>query len=556
MRYFAYCRKSTESEERQALSIPAQRDEVARIREKYPDIEIIETFEESRTAKAPGRPVFNTMMQRLERGDAEGVIAWHPDRLARNSIDGGLIIYMLDRGTLKDLKFSTYTFENSSQGKFMLQIMFGYSKYYVDNLSENVKRGIRRKLEQGVKPGLPPPGYKNDPVSRTIIPDPERFEQVREMWNLLLSRKRTVTEIWRMADREWGFRTRQSARLGGRPLALSSIYKIFSNRFYCGFISHKGALHNGSHSAMVTPGEFEHAQGLIRRQFRTARQKHQFAFTGMMRCGTCGCSVTAELQTNKYGRTYEYYRCTKKRRDFKCPEKYISRGQLEVQILSFLRAHEFHPAIADWATALEGQSREDQKQIREQRAAQIGRQLADGERSLATLTDLRVRNLIDDSEFVAKRAEILGTAEQLKAQRVSPDGSPEQWLEFLAVVKAFNEYAPKLFEQADAVMKRRILSLVGSNFSLTDKRLNIQAADFYALYIRGPDFLSGWGQRENIRTFWGDDPRDKAITAIRELETMLTEEQKVLYLPKTSPTSLRPRKFRQSRNLGDFPFAV
>src|ERR1043165_1692663 len=114
MRYFIYCRKSLEADDRQILSIESQRAELARAFGAEPCIDIIDTIQESFSAKAPGRPLFNSMLSRIERGEADGIISWAPDRLARNSIDGGRLVYLLDTGVLRDLKFSTYTFENNS----------------------------------------------------------------------------------------------------------------------------------------------------------------------------------------------------------------------------------------------------------------------------------------------------------------------------------------------------------------------------------------------------------------------------------------------------------
>src|SRR3989344_1080177 len=151
MRYVLYARKSTESEERQILSIEAQVSELKEFAAKE-KLEIVASLCEAQTAKEPGRTKFAEMLSFLQSGKADGILSWHPDRLARNSIDGGQIVYLLDTGKIKDLKFPTRWFENTSQGKFMLNIAFGQSKYYVDNLSENVKRGIRQKLRNGVYP--------------------------------------------------------------------------------------------------------------------------------------------------------------------------------------------------------------------------------------------------------------------------------------------------------------------------------------------------------------------------------------------------------------------
>jgi len=206
-KYFVYTRKSTESEDKQVLALESQQKELDKFI-KNEKLEVTDFIEgESQSAKQPGRPIFEAMVKRIEKGEADGIIAWHPDRLARNSVDGGRIIYLLDTGKLKDLRFPTYRFENDSQGKFMLNLIFGQSKYYVDSLSENVKRGNKTKLEKGWLPGIPPVGYINDKESHTIKPDPERFKIVKKMWNFVLTGSYSVPEVMNLANEEWGLRT-------------------------------------------------------------------------------------------------------------------------------------------------------------------------------------------------------------------------------------------------------------------------------------------------------------------------------------------------------------
>ena len=147
-KYFLYARKSTEDDDKQIMSIEAQLFELREFARKE-NLEILQEFQESKSAKKPGRDKFGEMMARIEQNDGVGILAWHPDRLARNSIDGGRIIYAVDTTKIVSLRFPTFWFEPTPQGLFMLQVAFGQSKYYSDNLKQNVERGIRQKLRRG-----------------------------------------------------------------------------------------------------------------------------------------------------------------------------------------------------------------------------------------------------------------------------------------------------------------------------------------------------------------------------------------------------------------------
>src|SRR5690349_19790561 len=178
-KYFIYTRKSTDVEDKQVLSIDSQLHELRQFAERE-SLAIAEELVEKQSAKMPGRPIFNQMLDRIEAGDACGILAWHPDRLARNSVDAGRIIYLLDTNRIQSLKFPRTWFENTPQGKLMLHNEFGFSKYYVDSLSENTKRGLREKVRRGEYPGPAPLGYLNDYRTKRLILDKERAPIVRE----------------------------------------------------------------------------------------------------------------------------------------------------------------------------------------------------------------------------------------------------------------------------------------------------------------------------------------------------------------------------------------
>ena len=134
LRYIAYIRKSTESVERQSLSIPAQR---RKVKELFPDIKVVKWFEDSKCAFKPGRPDFETMMQMLRNNEADSHCELASDRLSRNEVDAAVITYGIRTGLIKDLKFGSYFFDNSPEGIMMLQNVMSHSQYYSSKLSKD-----------------------------------------------------------------------------------------------------------------------------------------------------------------------------------------------------------------------------------------------------------------------------------------------------------------------------------------------------------------------------------------------------------------------------------
>lgn len=362
-RFFIYARKSTDDTSRQVRSIADQLAEVKELAERE-RLEIADIFIERQTAKAPGRPVFNQMLERIGRGEANGILAWHPDRLARNSLDGGRIIYLVDTGKIVDLKFPTFRFEPTAQGKFMLAVMFGQSKYYVDSLSENIQRGKRQKIKNGIWPQWAPMGYLNDHATRTIVPDPKKAPLVRKMFEWYATGERTLKGI-----RETLVGLGLTGQLG-RPVAISKVQDALKNPIYCGIIRFKGELYEGKHEPLITKALFDKCQEVMTQKCHPKKAVlEKFPYHGMLRCAECGGFITTEEQKG-----HHYLRCTKKKGH--CSQPYLREEEMTKQIAEAIRRF----AIPDdWATWLFAEldrmeaaeadaSKEQQRRLREELA--------------------------------------------------------------------------------------------------------------------------------------------------------------------------------------------
>lgn len=489
-RYFLYVRKSSEPDDRQVLSIESQKKELLGL---FGNLPILEIIEEAQSAKAPGRPFFEKMLRRIEKGEAQGIIAWHPDRLARNSVDGGRIIFDLDQGKVMDLKFAGYTFENTPEGKWMLNIIFGQSKYFVDKLSKDVKRGLKEKVERGWRPGVAPIGYLNDRSdtkgNRTIIPDPERFPLVRKMWDLMLTGAYTPPQIVEIANNDWGLRTVERRNSGGKPLSRGWIYKTFKSYFYCGMFEYCGQLHQGMHEPMVSREEFWKVQELLGRNGRPrAQTKKEFAYTGLMRCGECGCMITAEEHVRYYEqrnvtRSYTYYHCTKKRAGPRCSQGSVTVEELESQIEAALQPVSVNDEFMEWASKYLEELKEGDSKEERARALAVKNALQSAEKELDELLTLRLRGLIDDGEFEKKRGKLLLEKSGLEEKVLDPAGKRLKALEQAGQTCRFAHNLSDRFKYGTLDEKKIIVQTVGSNTVLKDGKVDLEPVKPFTYFV-------------------------------------------------------------------------
>jgi site-specific DNA recombinase len=504
LRYLAYLRKSSESQERQAPSIDSQRDMV---NEYFPGVEIVEYLAESRSAfKFDNRDVFEDMLERIENGEADGIVAWHPNRLSRNAVDAGKIIQRLRNGSIKDLKFCSYPFDNSPIGVMMLQIALSQSEYESAAKSVDVKRGVLRKAKQGIRPGLPPEGYRNDIIKKVIKIEAKKFALVRRMWDLMLAGTHTVPKVTEIANEDWGFRTRRfrSKKIGDKPLASSTAYRMFSNPFYAGYVVHNGEWYQGQHKAMVTLEEYDRVQDLLGKKGRPRPKTHDFAYTGFIKCGDCGCSITAEPKTKKLKTTgetvrYVYYHCTRKKRHYPCSQrKQMREEELERQVDALLSPLTILPRFKQWALEVLNNANDSEIAARAAIQENQTKTLRATQIEFDNLTKMRYREEIDAEEFAHERKAIKGRLERLKKSMEQTEERAEKWVELTEQTFVFATYARAHFNEGDIQTRKEILMTLGQNPVIKDGKLLLQSNNWLQPITNGYPALRV--EYEEVRT--------------------------------------------------------
>jgi len=509
LRYFIYCRKSSEAEDRQVLSIESQINELKRLAERL-SLSIVDIFTESQSAKAPGRPVFNEVLKKISQGKADGIICWKLDRLSRNPIDGGQIIWMLQREVIKHIQ----TFDRGyypEDNVLLMNVEFGMANQYVLDLSKNVKRGLKTKAEKGWYPAPAPLGYFNDKTKergkREIVKDPERFELIKKMWELMLSGNYTPPKIASIATREWGFMSPK-----GKSISRSTIYKLFSNPFYYGWFEYpvgSGNWYQGNHEPIITQKEYDKVQILLGRKGKPRRKKHNFTFTGHIRCGECGAMVTAEeknqiicssckLKFSSNNRfecpkcktsienmknptvlRYVYYHCTK-RINPKCTQRSIEVNKFEKQIDRYLSNVQISEDFKNWAIKYLKEENEKEVNSRENILASQRKAYDSCLKKLDNLFQLKISplntdgKLLSDEEYSNQKTELIKEKARLEEILKDFNGRVERWLEIGEKTFNFARYARYWFKNGTSQDKGQLLQSLGSNLILKDKKLEVQ----------------------------------------------------------------------------------
>lgn len=339
LRYCLYARKSSEAEEKQALSIDSQINEMLDIAKRN-GLHIVDMYRESHSAKDCGqRPVFNQLLIDIREGKFDGILVWHPDRLSRNAGDLGALVDLLDQKKLIEIRTHSQKFTNNPNEKFLLMILGSQAKLENDNKSINVKRGLKTKCELGLRPGVAPTGYinaKNVDQKGEIFIDTHRAPIIKEIFTKVGNDSWSGRKVY-----SWLKETKFCAR-SGKALTLSNIYVLLANPFYYGefeYPRNSGNWFKGKHIPIISRELYEAVQNQLHLQIKSQGKNREFSFTKMLTCGQCGSGITAQekFKTLKDGTIskYIYYGCTRAR-NINCKEGYIEEKDLIKQLIEII----------------------------------------------------------------------------------------------------------------------------------------------------------------------------------------------------------------------------
>ena len=429
-KFFLYARKSTDVEDMQILSIEAQLSELREFA-KREGLEIVEELIEKKSAKVPGREIFNKMLDRIEKGHANGIISWHPDRLARNSVDGGRVIYLLDTGKLSALKFNTFWFEPTPQGKFMLSIAFSQSKYYVDSLSENTKRGLRQKAKNGYCPNMAPFGYINDVRTKTVVVNKRVAPFITQAFELYSKDESTIGDIIEFFTKN-GITNPEK-----KKFRIDKIRKIFKNPYYYGVFRYAGEIIEGRHDPIISKLLFDKVQEVLNsrnHQWQEAKtDRIEKPFLGLLKCGECGMMITGEIATKRYkngtSTKFRYYRCTRKSKTHRCLQPFIREEDLDNQLTTLIKKYHLKK---DWAIDINRKLDEEQKDIAQSSLAAISvkrKEIDEINGKLQLLLDAYLDQITDKEDYKDKKLDLVGRKRTLEEQIIRYQTQQGSWIE-------------------------------------------------------------------------------------------------------------------------------
>ncbi len=487
LKFILYCRKSTDTDDKQILSLDSQENELKELVKKE-NYQIVEVLRESMSAKAPGRPIFNEMLKKIKAGKADAILCWKIDRITRNPIDSGQLQWLLQNSIIKLIR----TYEKSylpTDNAILMGVESSQSSQFIRDLSENVKRGNRAKLEKGEWTCRALFGYKNDKVNKKIIIDPVKSKYAIRAFELYSTGSHSFKEISDILYDE-GLRT--NGKRG--KYFKGSIHKFIDNPFYYGLMLRDGKLYPGNHTPLITKELFDKVQDVLHDRHRPRPQNHFFPLRGFLKCEKCGCALTSAVKKG-----HHYYYCTNGRGNCSEHKKYLRENTLYPIIASLFEKMN----IDEEAIEMMYQSAKEQCEHDFDYSESI---LTTHKNRLNELTDRESKLLdafldkqISKPVYDSKALEIQNDKTMLTKQISDIEQKRKNSISTLEPIKEIflrASRAKKEFLSGDDQKKREVVETILWNISLQEQKMaNYKLKSPYCIISKlpkNPDFLTLW----------------------------------------------------------------
>jgi site-specific DNA recombinase len=452
------------------LSIDAQIRELKEFAQKS-NLYIVDILIESKSAHKPGREVFNNLLYRIQMGEANAILVWQINRLARNALDGGTVIWSMDQGKIKQIDTPHKQFKNNGDDKFFMTLEFGMAKKYSDDLSDSIRRGNREKYQRGEYSGWAPIGYLNAKINGhpNIIIDAVKAPIVQKVFQEYATGMYSLGMLCDLI-KKWGLVTQK-----GKPIGKSHLQKLLTNSTYYGWYKHGGELHKGNYESLISKELFDRVDDVLHDRSKPKKISNEWAYAGLIKCG-CECGATIIFETKKKyykgtDRSAEYTYARSSKRCGVCYQQGTSLSRLEDQIIEKLEQVRIDEET--WKLGKELLYAKYEKEANDRKAILMNRQkeyhlLQD---ELNGYFKMRAKEEMSSEEFQQKKSYILQKQEKVQEQIDNGVHNQRFWLELADDFFDTACQAKKMIESDVLEEKRKAVKKVGWNLKLKDEEL-------------------------------------------------------------------------------------
>jgi site-specific DNA recombinase len=505
--YFIYCRKSKGKQDEKSPSIDAQYNELINFAEKE-NLKIIDIFKETQSAFEIGRPKFKEMIERIKNKEANGILVWEISRLSRNMQDNAIIDKLLNDKKLLKIQSPGRDYIDNDGEDFLLNMELVISRQYSKEISKRTKRGLRYKLqEKGEWPGWSPIGYLNIDIENQKIRDKlnPRKEEIEKMLKQIWKKEnrlpnkieidpltkpliKKVFEDYATGNYSLSVMLEKIEIMGlkgrtGKAISKSKLVHMLKNPFYFGNIRFGGQLYEGSHKPIITKALFDEVQLALKNKGKPIKKRWGFAFTGLIRCGYCGCLITAEKKKNKY----VYYHCTHKRDRLKstpCPQQTIKEKELRKLLSKEVKKITINDMIKELLIEAMKQGHKREKELHQKGIKEWEIMYQNAERKINSAFELFSCGEMDIEEYKQRKEEALNQKQKAKEHLDVHGEAQKAWLGYSEKLIISTNQAYKIFKEGTPEEVKTLLSAIGRNYVLKDGNLTLELKEPFNLIAR------------------------------------------------------------------------